>query len=632
MCADTDFKYDSKRYDVHLMKRGKQGMVGVLNDAKRNHSRVYKFSSSMTMIGTHEYKIIRSLHKISQSLCPAFLKSCELYSSVAIDPDFENAANPFDVYPIKRKNILRLDTCMMEYVDSSKKLTAFVSHPEHVHESIIASLSLQVLINVLIANAYNKFTDYDLHSENILVQKCPYDTVYAWYDSTLNEPYVVPSLGYIPRIIDYGFAYTTAVDGETITSPIDFMKEGYLSYGPDKFADFRIFLVSMLNELHHFRGHSDLFRAQRKVVQTLFGELNLDWESGWMTDRKACAVKFAYEATEKYAQSVFESPTLASECYVIFDLIQTMIELPITVDPCADKTMDDLAHEFAASIREFYKHFSKLEHLYEKNMNIDEEDSYEENSTMGLYMARVSILFARTHRKTYQPSKSPDIIRKFKNYLFDAIRDTNAKFYVPKINFEKYLVSMLMMADILQSLLYREIRYRSSYIASQYATVPVPSSRHILQILYRYYKIPYHYSMNTQLHFMNEAKCVMEIYRFKNEEACTRMNKCVSMAQAARLLFQLLQDDELVLISSPRSNKKEKSPDRSIAMSTWSTSCESESGTSDDEEYDVKYSWTPVSTPPLSTVQQPYDFNSVIADAELGGYLKKTSPMYVRSV
>lgn len=631
MCADTDFKYDSKRYDVHLMKRGKQGMVGVMHDTKRNHARVYKFSSSMTMIGTHEYKIIRSLHKIAQSLCPAFLKECELLTSVAIDPDFEHAPNPFDVYPIKRKNILRLDTCMMEYVDSSKKLTSFVSHPEHVHESIIASLSLQVLINVLIANAYNKFTDYDLHSENILVQKCSYDTVYAWYDSTLNEPYVVPSLGYRPRIIDYGFAYTTAVDGESITSPIDFAKEGYLSYGPDTFADFRVFLVSMLNELHHFRGNSNLFRAQRKVVQTLFGEMNIDWESGWMTDRKACAVKFLYEATEKYAQSVFESPTMADHFYVLLDLIQTMIELPITVDPCADKTMDDLALEFSASVREFNKHFSKLEHLYEKNM--DDEDSYEENSTMGLYMVRVSVLFARTHRKTYEPSKSPDIIRKFKNYLFDAIRDTNAKFFVPKINFEKYLVSILMMADILQSLLYREIKYRSSYLASQYATVPVPSSRHILQILYRYYKIPYHYSMNTQLHFMNEAKCVMNIYKFKNEDSCTLMNKCMNLAQAARLLFQLLQDDELVLVSPGSTPPTENSPDRSIAMSTWSTSGDSESGTSDDEEYDVKYSWTPVNAPSSpAAAKQSYDFNTVIADAELGGYKKRTSPIYVRSV
>lgn len=588
------FKYNPQHHVVQKLKPGKQGMVGLLYDKSNKEYNLYKFSSLLNMNGTHEYNIIKSLLPLS-GVCPYFPTHCELVHH-ELDSNYEETDNPFEM---KSKHKLYTDVCISEFIKDSKKFTAFIEHSKQVGDGIVISLLKQTLMGILMANKYNGFTHYDLHSENILIQKCPYNDVYVWYDSKLNVPYVVPSLGYIPRIIDYGFSYSNVVENGPHTTPLDFMKEGYMSFRTDNIADFRILLTSMLEEMYYCRRYNPLFEIQKRIVKKIFKHTNIDWGSGWMTDRKACAVKYIYEMCSACKQKdvIFESPTVEEHFYAILDLIQLLIKAPIKSDPFPNKTMKQVFDEFLIGMLEFVKHFYKLEGIFETNSH--REDEYESNPTMGLYIIRASIDGVIETREEYNgPGKSQEAVRKFKNKLYDVIRHANTIYQIPKINYEKYMVSFYVMANALESLLYKEIEYREKYIKSEYNKLSVENSHDIFYILNHYMDINYHYSSDTRVIFMDDENMESKMYNLSEEESF-KLNTFENNKDVGKVLYGYIKNktpiaktgDKVKLLDIiHNTNMSIESPANKVNMKDWSESEDSECS-SDEEEFDVKYNW-----------------------------------------
>lgn len=586
------FKYNIQHHVVQILKPGKQGMVGIIYDKANNNCRIYKFSSLLNMNGTHEYNIIKSLLPLT-SVCPYYPTNCEL-TYHELDSKYEESYNPFE---LKSKHKLFVDICLSEYVGKSRKFTTFIEHSKQVSDNIIMSLLKQTLMGILIANRYNNFTHYDLHSENILVQKCSYNDVYVWYDSKQGVPYVVPSLGYIPRIIDYGFSYSDALIGEPHTTPLDFMKEGYMSFRTDKFADFRIILTSMMEEMYYCRRYNDIYNIQKKIVKKLYKKTNIDWSSGWLKDVKACAVKYLYEmcSTCKYKDAIFESPTIDEHFYSILDLIQLLIPVPIKSDPFPDKSMKQVFEEFLIGIREFVKHFYKLEGLFEANTY--KEDEYEPNPIMGLYIIRASVDAILATRTEYNgPGQSTEAVRKFKNKIYDVIRHANTVYQVPKINYEKYMVSFYVMANALQSLLYREIQYREIYIEHQYHKMPVENNNDIFYILNHYMNIPYYYNQETRFILMDDQNMCSKIYSLSQQD-CFDLNASKDTELAQKVYNKISELEPIhvnkngeVLLDTINKDVSVTSPSNTVCMEQWSDS-DNSNESSDEEDFDVKYTW-----------------------------------------
>lgn len=608
------FKYNPQHHIISKLKPGKQGLVGTIYDKSIKKTKVYKFSTLLNKNGTHEHNIIQSLKKVYY--CPYFIADSELVIHT-IDSEFENADNIFN---LKSKHKIDIDICLSEYINDSRKFTSFIEHSKQVNETIIISILKQSLLAVLMAKQEIGFTHYDLHSENILVQKCPYDDVYVWYDSKLNIPYVIPSLGYLPRIIDYGFSYADSVDNQYIISPLDFMKEGYLSFKTDEFADFRILLTSMLEELYYNRHDNPLFHIQKNIVKKLFKDINIDWGSGWLCDNKSCAVKYLYEMCMKCKQYeyIFESPTIDEHFYAILDLLQVLIKSPIPSDPFPNKSMEEVFNEFMFGFKEFYKHFMKLEYLFETNSV--KEDEYIPNPTMGLYIVRSTIDCILATRDEYdEPGKSANAVRKFKNMLFDVIRK-NTKFHLPKINYEKYMVSFYVMANALQSLLYREIQYRVKYIDKQYSKMNVETSNDIFYILNYYLDVPYHYTTNTRLIFMDCESKSSKIYKLSSDQSFHINTNCKNSIDVSQFIYDLIENElkPVMTTSSSQSiksiiysdNCSTESPNNLVSMQNWSDSEDESDASSTCLDFDIKYDWN---------IDEEYD-----SDEEVSSQYKKS--------
>lgn len=603
--AAPAFKYDPALHTVRRLKPGKQGMVGVISSSSDDDKNVvYKFSSLLNMNGAHEYIIINSLKPL-RAVCPYFPTNAEL-SCHMIDSSYSDSActNPFE---ITSKHRIVCDVCISEYVDSARKLTAFIEHPDVVHESIVTSLLKQTLMGVLMAHTFNGFTHYDLHSENILVQKCPYDDVYMWFNPVTGVPYVVPSLGYIPRIIDYGFSYSDDVKGNVHTAPLDFMKEGYMSFRSDPFADFRILLTSTMDDLYYYRRGDQLFSTQRGIVKRLFRDVNMDWSSGWLKDVKACAVKYIYEmcSTCKLKDTIFASPTIDEHFYAILDLLQLGINVPVTSDPHADKKeMADVFSEFLVGMREFVYHFRKLEGMFESNVDRDREDYYEPNPVMGLYIIRASMRAVLVTRSEYKgPNQSPDAVRRFRNELHDDIRRAGVIHKLPKINYEKYMVSFHVMSSALHSLLYREIQYRERYIKHQYSRIPVNDSHDIFYIFNHYLNIPYTYvPEKTRVILMDPSEGNSKFYTLDPSE-CDMVNSpdSVTSLAAAEKLYAIVQSKTPTRVVNQGTNLLDaiymndvdiSSPSQTVRMSEWTDDDADDGSSSDESDFDVKYDWS----------------------------------------
>jgi hypothetical protein len=589
------FKYNPQHHVITKMKGGKQGLVGMILDKSNKNIKIYKFSSNLNMLATHEYNIMSSLKTINH-ITPYFTSCYELVN-IPVNQNFKEDDNPFE---LKTKYKYLVDVCISEYVENARKLTSFIRHSKQVCDNIIVSIIKQILISLLMAHNSCNFTHYDIHSENIFVQKCSYNDVFVWYDKTNSIPYVIPSLGYLPRIIDYGFSYSDGVKGTNITSPLDFMREGYFSIHPDKFVDFKIFLISILEDLYHYRSKGYLFTYLRRIVKKIYKDTDVDWESGWFVDKKSSASKFLYEHmanNEKYLQLINSSPTIEEHFYSILEYFQLLIKTPLDSDPLPDKSMPELFEEFVFGFKEFLKHFIKLEHLFEDNNK--KENEYETNPDMGLYIIRQSIQFIIQTREEYlNEATTKSAVRKFQNLLFESIC-SNKKLHFPKINYEKYIASIYIMVNVFHSLLYREYKYRCQFVENQYATLPVDNSNDILYIINHYLDVPYHYTTDTRLIVMDEFKKVSSAFNLTQDQ-CNQINETKEVVDRNKVIYEFIQNSDpkqtttnsiSVRTMLYSDEQKIDSPNNKVGMGSWSPSDDEECD-SDDEEYDVKYDWS----------------------------------------
>lgn len=589
------FKYNPQHHVITKMKGGKQGLVGMILDKSNKNIKIYKFSSNLNMLATHEYNIMSSLKTINH-ITPYFTSCYELVN-IPVNQNFKEDDNPFE---LKTKYKYLVDVCISEYVENARKLTSFIRHSKQVCDNIIVSIIKQILISLLMAHNSCNFTHYDIHSENIFIQKCSYNDVFVWYDKTNSTPYVIPSLGYLPRIIDYGFSYSDGVKGTNITSPLDFMREGYFSIHPDKFVDFKIFLISILEDLYNYRSKGYLFTYLRRIVKKIYKDTDVDWESGWFVDKKSSASKFLYEHmvnNEKCLQLINSSPTIEEHFYSILEYFQLLIDTPLNTDPLPDKSMSQLFEEFVFGFKEFYKHFIKLEHLFEDNNK--KENEYETNPDMGLYIIRQSIQFIIQTREEYlNEATTKSAVRKFQNLLFESIC-SNKKLHFPKINYEKYIASIYIMVNVFHSLLYREYKYRCQFVENQYATLPVDSSNDILYIINHYLDVPYHYTTDTRLIVMDEFKKVSSAFNLTQDQ-CNQINETKEVVDRNKVIYEFIQNSDpkqtttnsiSVRTMLYSDEQKIDSPNNKVGMGSWSPSDDEECD-SDDEEYDVKYDWS----------------------------------------
>lgn len=430
-------------------KSGKQGILGLLNPKNQSEIEyVFKFSQSINYLIQHEISIMNSLQDISQ-YCPNFCRSIGMIYC-EIDP---TNTNPFSK---DSKYLIEKEVLLMEHLDNSYKYYNYIMSSS-INEDIIFSILKQTLLAVSLAQKKKKFTHYDLHSNNIMVKKCSKNLV-VLYILDNNVRYVVPTLGYYPIIIDFGFSYTDELSGRYLYSSMNHTDMGFTSDRFDPYADTKIFLVTVSDEIHS-KFKSKNSSKLVNITKNIFDKIPLDWSSGWDQDTKKSANDYVIDLVSGYfTQSVL----FTDYCYDCMDLINSLIELPLK-----NFNYSKIDISFSTFITEFAK--------IEKEVG---------NPYYCLYILKCIIDTARDVKKDYENKETrATALKYFKESICEKI-DSIVKFCLLKrLHFEKLLCGLFCFVKDVEGVLFDAMQYRSRKKEKIYSNIPLSDIDEIFSVI-----------------------------------------------------------------------------------------------------------------------------------------------------
>ena len=299
---------------------GKQGIVGILCSKEDNDIQyIFKLSQYLNYLPQHELSVMSGLEKIAD-FCPHFNRAVGILTC-DIDPNTKKTDNPFDTK--RSKYTVEKEILLSHYLEKSTKFYNYI-YSDQVDEKILYSTVKQVLLGLAIAQKECHFSHYDLHSNNIMMKRCSRDLVFL-YILDENNSFLVPTYGAYPVIIDYGFSYSDGMKDGPLWASLNHTEVGFMSDRFDPIADPKLFLVTVSDEIYCGRK-SRKSKKLLNITKNLYGELNIDWESGWDVDTSSCVTDKVLKRLNKYSKI---SHLFDEYEYYCLDIINSLIILPI---------------------------------------------------------------------------------------------------------------------------------------------------------------------------------------------------------------------------------------------------------------------------------------------------------------
>jgi hypothetical protein len=468
-------------FDTTFEKPGKQGLVGLLNPKKSKtdikSKIVFKISQYINYLVQHEYSVMKGLNELAP-YCPHF---CKVIGTILceVDSDCRKSGNPFE---IKTKHPIEKEVLLTEYVEDSSKLYNYIKSKK-IHENVLYSAIKQVLMAIAIAQRKKNFSHYDLHSYNIMMKKCDDNVVFLYVLDEDNQ-FCIPTYGHYPVIIDFGFSYIKDLENGPAWPSMAHTDVGFMSDRFDPIADPKLFLVTVVEELRNKRKNSKTNKF-RRVLKNIFGNLKIDWDSGWDNVEEKGASDFVTEILNDYNK---DSNIFHNYDYYCIDLIQSLIILPLQ-----EQNYKDIEVSYKAFIKEFVKIENEIGDPF-----------------YNLYILKGIIDVAREVRVDYMSKKSSNkAISYFRKSIYERINCV-ANYCNPKnIHFEKMLCSLLCLSKNIEGILYDVITSRMKVKEREYSKMPLQTIEQIYGAIEANIPSKYIFNKKTVVFIMNsiEEKC-----------------------------------------------------------------------------------------------------------------------------
>lgn len=440
-------------YHGPLMKKGKQGLVGLLNDTETQEKYVYKISQYLDFVIDQEYNVMKDLNTL-RDFCPHFVKSLTKVR-VPVTANYKKAKNPFRITE-DYKSILT-DMIVMQHLDGCKKFFKYIYRNKDETTTVeLLSVVKQTLLAAEIARKKVKFTHYDLHSDNIMIGKCDPNSVFLYVID--GQYHLVPTYGMYPIIIDFGFSYTKSTDKAPMNCSLSHTKYGFIQCQEDTHADAKLFLLSVSYELKQNRGDEDSL-IFRNIVKNLYKDARVQLDCGW-DDHETSSINdtFLKEFDDEFTTTDF----FDEHADYILDILQTMIILPLKFRPSREKTKDLL--------KLVMNEFSKIEKAVG-------DDFYH------LYILKEIVVSVNANRDLYTNSQTRQkAVSNFKNDTLAAV-DRIAKFCNPKLHWERLLCSLLCLGKNIENFCSDKMDRLNRIKTKNYNTIPLKTATDIYKAI-----------------------------------------------------------------------------------------------------------------------------------------------------
>ena len=456
---------------------GKQGVLGILNNKNSKRKYVYKISQYLNFLMNHEYYVMEGLNEI-RNICPHFCKTLGKFKA-RVNTNYRNEDNPFDY---DNDDYIETDVLMMDYLDG-RKLYRYIKN-DNVTPEIIMSIIKQTLMATIIAGEHTKFTHYDMHSNNVLIKKCQPNTAF-FYILDDNRTYLVPTYGYYPVIIDFGFSFSSNNEGKPIGSALAHTNVGFMSSGYDQNADPKLFLTSVSHEMKKYKK-SEISTQFRELIKRIYEKCDVDLDCGW--DNREDSPSISEYILKKMNTQFKRSKFFKNQGHHIVDLMQALVELPVYKRKTEDE-IDDLA---GVLVTEFYK--------------IEKEISSE---FYNMYIMKNMIDSTIKNRSLYIEKETREkAVQNFKNDILKTI-DSLVKFCNPKINWEKLLCCLLCISKCVENICYEKLKKLMSIKKADYNNMRLKNTTEIFEAI----------EANIPSHFFFDDKSVIYVWDCVNQKS-----------------------------------------------------------------------------------------------------------------
>lgn len=488
---DTKITKEDLKNSKHLQKfnQGVQGITGLIEF--NNNKYVYKVSQFMDYLAIHEYNILKGLNEL-QDYCPHFVKVVDLIQS-PINKNSRNIdQNPFEYND--NDSPIELEVLLLEYLPNTMTLYDLIVKKEAPIHQVISCLK-QVLVSISMAQELKRFTHYDLHTINILVNSCKYNDVNV-YILDDNNAVCVPTFGKHSTIIDFGFSSSIDLNGHPMCLSLCQTHVGYMCPAYDPIADFKILLLATADDFN-CRPDDEGGQKLKTITRNLFKCLSIDLKTGWDNLVESSITKDLF----KYIENIEEKSKLfANYDQYCMDILHGLIELPL------GKVTQGSLHNLKKAYRALVHEFKKLEDLLP-------------NSFYALYLLRQLVAKTRDLYTLYI-NDSNSAITEFKNYSLQVIRSI-----VPLKNtelntsiFERLLCSMYMFRNNLDYILYNHLKKSMKRKHDEYMKLEVPNIESIYAVLDMNFDTPYKFSERSVINIYDKPNKSTSIITLNDED------------------------------------------------------------------------------------------------------------------
>ena len=273
-----------------------------------------------------------------------------------------------------------------------------------------------------------------------------------------NTQYCVPTYGYYPVIIDFGFGYVKNMNNNPLWGALAHTEVGFLSNMCDMWADPKLFLVTVSDEIKGYRD-TKTSRKFRRIVKNIFSPLNIDWSSGW--DSQDGVINCSDKVYNMIKREGKFSRFFRETGQYCIDLMQSMITLPLK-----KRKYRDIEDVFKMVVEEFHKIEIEISSLF-----------------YNLYIFKKMVDAARSVCDMYSVKETMnEATKRFRLSVLETI-DQVAKYCKPKVDWDKLLCSLIVFSRQMEGVMYDHITPRLKEKEEEYEDMEVKNQTEIYEAL-----------------------------------------------------------------------------------------------------------------------------------------------------
>lgn len=432
---DTHFKkWLTPETENEDMLTGTQGSCGILKLIEKPEFRlIYKISLKEDFVIENEYNILKTLEEIKYCIhVPEVYSLLKIRTPLILDRTSDSLFKSADK-TVTRKVLLQ------QYIKHIGSLYEMIVNPR-ISDAQVVSIIQQVLMTIHLFQTM-KLTHYDLHASNVLVSMCQTGTgiLYRVDEQTF---FLVNSHGHIAKIIDFGFSFCEKNVHKELNCTLKHTEKGFLCYQYDDFADLKLFMISIVNDLKTGK-RKEMYHKVRRICQNVFKRIHVDWDNGWDISSLPTPFEELIELMPSYIRLFTEDDTW-------IDTIQHLMNTPIS--PFEHDDIEDTLDLFA-------QEFTKI------------EDRIGDINLLNLCFKQIVVCSKKYRSSFFRGGDEQQwAVQQFKDCMVQYF-DKIAAYFNADVDYEQLLKTVLKLANEVEGFYYQHLQKRENEKKAQHERI-----------------------------------------------------------------------------------------------------------------------------------------------------------------